>query len=82
METYYDIKEEYLNILNELPKLPSMPDIGEPDVILAGGERWKSGIELPRKLLPWVLSEHEKLAELVAFFHLVPEGNVNVKQHE
>ena len=28
------------------------------------------------------LSKHEKLAELVAFFHLVSEGNVNVKQHE
>ena len=43
-----------LNILNELPELPSMPDIGEPDVILADGEQWKSDIELPRKLLPWV----------------------------
>ena len=37
------------------------------------------------KLLPGVaqyLSKHDKLAELVAFFHLVSEGNVNVKQHE
>ena len=32
----------YLNILNELLELPSMQDIGEPDVILADGEQWKS----------------------------------------
>ena len=38
-------KEKYLNILNELLELPSMPDIGEPDVILADEERWKSDIE-------------------------------------
>ena len=54
MEKYYDIKEEYLNILNILPELPSMPDIGEPDVILADGEQWKSDIKLLRKLLPGV----------------------------
>ena len=48
---YYDIKEEYLN---ELPELPSLPDIGEPDVILADGEQWKSYIDLLRKLLPGV----------------------------
>ena len=38
-------KEEYLNILNEWVELPSMPDIGEPNVILADGEQWKSDIE-------------------------------------
>ena len=38
-------KEEYLNILNELVELPSMPDIVEPDVILADGEQWKFDIE-------------------------------------
>ena len=54
MEKYYDIKEKYLNILNELPELPSMLDIGEPDVILADREQWKSDIELLRKLLPGV----------------------------
>ena len=32
-------KEEYLNSLHELLELPSMPDIGEPDVILADGEQ-------------------------------------------
>ena len=45
MEKYYHLKEEHLNILNELPELPSMPDIGEPDVILADGEQWKFGNE-------------------------------------
>ena len=35
-------KEEYLNILNELLELPSMPDIGEPDVILADGGKYKN----------------------------------------
>ena len=54
MEKYNNIKEEYLNILTESPELPSMPDIGEPDVILADGEQWKSDIELLRKLLPGV----------------------------
>ena len=54
MEKYYDIKEEYLNILHEIPELPSMPGIGEPDVILADGEQWNSDIELLRKLLPGV----------------------------
>ena len=44
-EKYYYIKEEYLNILNGLPELPSIPDIGEPDVILADGGQWKSDIE-------------------------------------
>ena len=39
MEKYYHVKERYLDILNELPELPSMPDIGEPDVILANGEQ-------------------------------------------
>ena len=39
MGKYYGIKEEYLNILNELPELPSMPGIGEQDVILADGEQ-------------------------------------------
>ena len=38
-------KKEYLNILNELLELPSMPDIVELDVILADGEQWKSDIE-------------------------------------
>ena len=45
MEKYYQVKGEYQNILNELPELPSMPDIGEPDVILADGEQWKSDIK-------------------------------------
>ena len=54
MEKYYDIKEEYLNILNELLELSSMPGIGEPDMILADGEQWNSDIELLRKLLPGV----------------------------
>ena len=31
-----------------------MPDISEPDVILADGEQWKSDIELLRKLLTGV----------------------------
>ena len=34
----YHIKEESLNILNELPELPPMLDIG-PDVILADGQQ-------------------------------------------
>ena len=45
MERYYHVKDDYLIILNELPELPSMPDIGEPGVILADGEQWKSDIE-------------------------------------
>ena len=48
MEKYYHVKEEYLNILNELPELPElpfMPDIGEPHMILADGEHWKSDIQ-------------------------------------
>ena len=68
----------YLNILNELP---SIPDIGEPDVLLADGEQWKSDTEELGKLLPGVtqyLSKHEKLPELVAFFHLVSEGKANI----
>ena len=35
MESITTTKEEYHNILNELLELPSMPDIGEPGVILA-----------------------------------------------
>ena len=38
-------KEEYLNILKKLLELPSMPDIGEPDMILADGKQWKSDVE-------------------------------------
>ena len=38
-------KEEYLNILPELLELPSMPDIVDPDVILADGKQWKSDVE-------------------------------------
>ena len=39
-------KEEYHNILNELLELPSMPDIGEPGVMLAAWwEQWKSDLE-------------------------------------
>ena len=38
-------KEEYYNILNELLELPSMPDIGEPNVTLADGEQLKSDVE-------------------------------------
>ena len=45
MEKYYHVKEEYINVLNQLPELPSMPDIGEPDAILADEEQWKSNIE-------------------------------------
>ena len=45
MEKYYHVKEEYVNILHMKPQLPSMPDIGEPDVILADGEQWKSDIK-------------------------------------
>ena len=45
MESITTTKEEYLNNLNDLMELPSMPDIGEPDVILADGEQWKSDIE-------------------------------------
>ena len=43
MEKYYHVKEDYPNILKALPEF--MPDIGEPDVILADGEQWKSDIE-------------------------------------
>ena len=42
MESIITTKEEYPNILNELLELSSMPDIGEPDVMLADGEQWKS----------------------------------------
>ena len=81
MESITTTEEEYHNIRNELLELSSMPHIGEPDMILAEGEQWKSDVELPRKLLPGVpqyLSEHEMLAELATFFHLVSEGNVNI----
>ena len=44
MESITTTKEEYHNILNEL-ELPSMPDIGEPGVILAWWEQWKSDLE-------------------------------------
>ena len=43
MESITTTKEEY--ILNELLELPSMPDIGEPGVILAWWEQWKSDLE-------------------------------------
>ena len=39
-----ETKQEY-DILNELLEFPSMPGSGEPDVILADGEQWKSDIE-------------------------------------
>ena len=45
MESVTTTKEEYHNTLNELFELPSMPDIGEPDVILADGEQRKSDVE-------------------------------------
>ena len=38
MESITATEDEYHNILNKLLELPFMPDIGEPDVILAGGE--------------------------------------------
>ena len=38
-------KEEYDNILNELPKFLSLPAIAEPGVILADGEQRKQEIE-------------------------------------
>ena len=45
MESITTTKEKYHNFLKELLELSSTPDIGEPDVILAGGEQWKSDIE-------------------------------------
>ena len=46
MESITTTKEEYHNILNELLELPSMPDIGEPRVMLAAWwEQWKSDLE-------------------------------------
>ena len=45
MESITTTKEEYHNILNDLLELPSMPDIGEPGVILAWWEQWKSDLE-------------------------------------
>ena len=45
LESITTIKEGYHNILNELLELPTMPDIGEPDVILADGEQWKPDVE-------------------------------------
>ena len=47
MEKYYHVKEEYLNILNELPALPSMPDIGEPDVTLSSSETTPGSYTVP-----------------------------------
>ena len=82
MEKYYDIKEEYLNILNESPELPSMPDIGEPDVIWLMGKNENLTLSCSENYSQEYLSKHKMLAELIAFFHLVSEGSVNVKQHE
>ena len=45
MESTTISKEEYHNILDELLEFPPMPDIGEPDMILADGEQWKSDVE-------------------------------------
>ena len=45
MESIITTMEEYHYILNELLEFPSMPDIGEPDVILAEGKQWKCDIE-------------------------------------
>ena len=45
MKSITTTKEEYHNILNELLEFSSMPDIGEPDMILANGEQWKSDVE-------------------------------------
>ena len=44
MESITTTKEEYHNILNELLKLTSIPDIGEPDAILAGGKQLISDV--------------------------------------
>ena len=53
-------------------ELPSIPDTDEPDVILADCQQWKSDDEQLTNLL------HDKFAELVTFFHLVPQANVNI----
>ena len=45
MESITTTKDEYHNILNDLLQLPSRPDIGEPGVILAWWEQWKSDRE-------------------------------------
>ena len=42
MKTCTKTKEDYHNILNELLELPPMADIDELDVLLIGGEQWKS----------------------------------------
>ena len=44
MESITTTMENYHNILNELDH-PCQPDIGEPDVILADGEQWKSDVD-------------------------------------
>ena len=80
MESVTKTKEAYHIILNALLEFPSMPDTGEPGVILADGEQRKSDTEWLGKLLAGViqyLSEYEKL-ELVTFFHFVFEGDVNI----
>ena len=66
MEKYYHVKEEYLNILHELPELPSMPDIGEPDVILTDGEQWKSDIPLDGDL--WRSARSERAPRIALFW--------------
>ena len=56
---------------NEWMELPFIPDTDEPGVILVDCEQWKSDDEqLPN--LP-----HNKFAELVTFFHFVPQDNIN-----
>ena len=45
MESVTIIKEMYLSITKDVLELPSMPYIGEPDVILADGKQWKSDVE-------------------------------------
>ena len=56
---------------NEWMELPSMPDTEKPGVISADCEQWKSDDEQLKNLY------HDKLAELVIFFHVVPQANVN-----
>ena len=53
-------------------ELPSIPDSDEQDVILADCEKRKSDDEQLKNLL------YDKFAEMVTFFHLVPQANVNI----
>ena len=45
MENNTTTKEQYHHMLNELLEFPPMPEIGEPDMILADGEQWKSDFD-------------------------------------